>query len=98
MRKCQCWTRCTASSHRAASGWSASRWTTCSGRDFAASLEIGYPVLVGAGDVFAVLRAYGNNGGMLPYSVLVDREGVVRWVKLGELKESELRQRVLPLL
>lgn len=67
-------------------------------REFAGALDIGYPVLVGAGDVFAVMRAYGNAGGMLPYSVLVDRDGRVQWVELGELQEAQLRRRVSALL
>jgi peroxiredoxin len=59
-------------------------------RDFAAELNIRYPVLVGSTDVMAVVRQYGNVSGVLPYSVLIDRDGIVRWTHLGELKEPEL--------
>ena len=42
--------------------------------------------------------AYGNEAGLLPYSVLIDRQGVVRWTYLGELKEGELRRQLQALL
>ena len=67
-------------------------------RDFADQFGIGYPILVGAGDVMATGVAYGNEAGLLPYSVLIDRQGVVRWTYLGELKEGELRRQLQALL
>ena len=67
-------------------------------RDFAAELGIDYPILVGSVDVMAVVRLYGNVSGVLPYSVLIDREGIVRWAHLGELKKEELTQRIEGLL
>lgn len=67
-------------------------------REFAAELGIDYPVLVGSTDVMAVARLYGNVSGMLPYSVLIDRDGVIRWTRLGVLEEAELQQRVVELL
>jgi len=45
-----------------------------------------------------VVRVYGNVSGVLPYSVLIDREGTIRWTHLGELEESDLRERVRELL
>jgi len=67
-------------------------------RDFARELGVDYPVLVGTTDVMAVVRVYGNVSGVLPYSVLIDREGTIRWTHLGELEESDLRERVRELL
>ncbi len=67
-------------------------------RDFAERLEIDYTILVGAGDVMATGLAYGNRAGLLPYTVLVDRDGVVRWTFLGELEREELLSRVEALL
>ena len=67
-------------------------------RDFAAGLGIDYPILVGSTDVIATVRLYGNESGVLPYSVLIDRDGVIRWTHLGELKEDELNARVRGLL
>ena len=67
-------------------------------KEFAERLGVNYTILVGAGDVMSVGLAYGNRAGLLPYSVLIDREGVVRWVHLGELKKPELEQQVQALL
>lgn len=67
-------------------------------RGFAAELGIDYTILLGAGDVMTTSLAYGNQAGLLPYTVLVDREGVVRWVYLGELKRDTLVNQIMPLL
>jgi peroxiredoxin len=67
-------------------------------REFAERLGIDYTILVGAGDVMATGLAYGNRAGLLPYTVLVDRDGVVRWTYLGELVEEELRAQIRSLL
>lgn len=67
-------------------------------RAFADGLGIDYTILVGAGDVLAAGAAWGNRAGLLPYTVLVDRQGVVRWTHLGELEREPLRTRVEALL
>jgi peroxiredoxin len=59
-------------------------------RDFSAELGINYPILVGSTDVMVLVRLYGNNAGMLPYSVMIDSEGVIRWAHLGELNRKEV--------
>ena len=66
--------------------------------DFVAQLEIDYPVLVGTTDAILVGRRFGNRAGMLPYSVLVDSEGIVRWSHLGALDREELETRIQSLL
>ena len=67
-------------------------------RDFIEELQIQYPVMVGGTDVMAVSVAYGNRTGVLPYSVLVDRQGIIRWTRLGILELSELDARIEALL
>jgi thiol-disulfide isomerase/thioredoxin len=47
--------------------------------------HIAYPVLLGEGAVFDVARAYGNQEGLLPYTVLVDKQGRIVWRHLGEV-------------
>ena len=59
-------------------------------RVFAEKLGISYPILVGAIDVMETNRAYGNITGMLPFSVLVDREGVIRWQFAGEIQRDTI--------
>jgi thiol-disulfide isomerase/thioredoxin len=67
-------------------------------RDFVEEMGIGYPIMVGSTDVMATGRSYGNRAGLLPYSVLVDRQGIIRWTSLGELELSELDARIEELL
>lgn len=63
-------------------------------REFALALSIDYPVLVGLTDVMLVGRRYGNSAGMLPYSVLIDADGTIRWTHLGALKREDLEEQL----
>ncbi len=67
-------------------------------REFAANLGINYPILVGTTDTVLTGRRYGNRSGMLPYSVLVDAGGIVRWLYLGALNQEELEVQIKSLL
>ncbi len=67
-------------------------------RDFAAQLAITYPILVGATDVMETSLAYGNAAGVLPFSVLVDKDGIIRWQYAGEIKPEDLVPRLKELL
>jgi peroxiredoxin len=67
-------------------------------RDFADELGITYPILVGTADVMSTAMIYGNRAGLLPYSVLVDRSGVVRRTWLGVLEQAELQNELDSLL
>ena len=58
-------------------------------REFVQTYGISYPILVGAGDVMLTSAAYGNTAGVLPYSVLVDSDGIVRWQYTGEIRREE---------
>lgn len=63
-------------------------------RQFAAGLGVEYTVLFGLADAMLVGRRYGNRAGMLPYSVLVDRAGTIRWTRLGILDRIGLETRL----
>jgi hypothetical protein len=39
-----------------------------------------------------------DGSGVLPYSVLIDRDGTIRWARLGVLEEADLRRRLGELL
>ncbi len=60
--------------------------------------NIRYPQLIGAHDATALMREFGNAGGGLPFSALLDRGGTVRFVKSGELKKDALMEKVEALL
>jgi len=57
---------------------------------FVNAYGISYPILVGSEDVFATSAEYGNEEGVLPYSVLVDKTGVVRWQYAGIIQHQEI--------
>ena len=67
-------------------------------RKFAADLGVDYPILVGTTDVMATAREYGNLSGVLPYTVLIDREGIIRWTHLGEVKKAEVTREIAAVL
>ncbi len=58
--------------------------------DFINDLGVNYPQLIGEQDAIEVSQIYGNHFGALPYSVLFDRQGIIRFIKPGELKQDML--------
>ena len=67
-------------------------------RSFVRTYGISYPILVGGADVFATSAAYGNVEGVLPYSVLVDKDGIVRWQYAGVIQPPEITRLLSELL
>lgn len=65
---------------------------------FAKEMHINYTLLHGQANASQVSREYGDVAGALPYSVLLDREGKIRFSKAGELTEKELEKQLQPLL
>jgi len=59
-------------------------------RDFVFTFGIEFPVLIGQDDAIAAGREYGNRIGALPYSVVIDRQGMVRETHRGEVTENDL--------
>jgi len=59
-------------------------------RQFSASFDISYPVLVAGADGLELMRKLGNSSGGLPYTVIADRQGALAHRKLGALKAGEL--------
>lgn len=57
---------------------------------FVDSYGIEFPILIGQDDAIVIGRQYGNRIGALPYTVLIDRDGVVREMHRGEVTESDL--------
>jgi len=59
-------------------------------REFSASFNISYPVLLAGADGLNLMRELGNSAGGLPYTVIADRQGALVHRKLGALKAGEL--------
>jgi peroxiredoxin len=68
-------------------------------RNVARTLGINYPVMVieeqaGA----ALMRQWGNDKGILPYTVVIDRDGHIRYIHRGRMDNYAFQQYVKPLL
>lgn len=66
-------------------------------RQFSASLNISYPILLAEASGLDLMRQLGNSSGGLPYTVVADREGALVHRKLGALKAEELATWLEPL-
>jgi thiol-disulfide isomerase/thioredoxin len=67
-------------------------------KGFIKTYGITYPILIGEADVFDTSLAYGNGEGVLPYSVLVDKAGIVRWQYAGIIQHDKISSLLSELL
>ena len=65
---------------------------------FETEFDVPYPLLIASPDVLNLAVGFGNGAQGLPFTVIVDRAGVVRHVKLGTLNQSELESKIRALL
>ena len=66
---------------------------------FLEETPVSYPILYGEmTSIFDLSENYGNAIGVLPHTAFVDREGVVRHVKVGEISHEEAEEMVLDIL
>ena len=65
---------------------------------FTESLGVTYPSLFGEREAIGIGRAYGNVLGVLPYTVIVDRQGRIRYTRAGLVEEQDLVDAFGPLL
>jgi thiol-disulfide isomerase/thioredoxin len=61
-------------------------------------LTANYPSLIGGTDAIAVAEAYGNEVGILPYTVVLDKAGRIAYTQFGELTRDSAEQMILALL
>lgn len=60
--------------------------------------DFNYPILIGEDEAIPIAKAYGNDAGILPFTVLIDRAGTIRDLKFGETTREELEDALNPLL
>ncbi|QGZ62353.1 TlpA family protein disulfide reductase [Paraburkholderia acidisoli] len=60
-------------------------------KTFLKKVPVDYPIYIAGFGGADVARAFGNNAGGLPYTVVIDANGAVRATKLGQIKPDELR-------
>ncbi|UXC36475.1 TlpA family protein disulfide reductase [Cupriavidus gilardii] len=64
-------------------------------REFVQKVPVAYPLAVAGFAGTELTRSFGNAAGGLPYTVVIDAQGVVRMRKMGRVMPDELRA-VLP--
>ena len=66
--------------------------------EFIADIDINYPLLVGQYPVIKLASAVGNHAGILPYTIFVNRQGKIAFIKQGAIKQAEAEQLINALL
>ena len=59
---------------------------------FVAELGIDFPVLVGQSEAYELMQTLGNTILTLPYTIVVNNEGLIIWSKSTEIKREDLEQ------
>lgn len=68
-------------------------------RNVQRTLEINYPILVADPAHYPKLMGqWGNSTGIVPYTVVIDREGLIRYIYSGQLHRDTFEENILPLL
>lgn len=67
-------------------------------KKFASEIGINYPLLVGEQEVIKLGTKFGNTMGGIPYTVILDRNGHISFIKMGPLSASEAEQVIISLL
>lgn len=66
--------------------------------EFAKEIDFNYTLLHGESNAAQLSRAFGDTMGGLPFSALLDRQGIIRFLKAGELTEDVLEKQIKLLL
>ncbi len=66
--------------------------------DYTQETAIDYPVLVSEDEGMRTAQRYGNMAGILPYTVIIDRQGRIAFARYGELSEKMAREVIKSLL
>lgn len=67
-------------------------------RQFSQEHGINYPLLVGENEAAQVAAEMGNDMGVLPYTLIVDRSGKIRFVRFGEIEKATLEAELAKLI
>ncbi|WP_018153166.1 TlpA disulfide reductase family protein [Leeia oryzae] len=65
--------------------------TAANAQAFATQVGINYPVLLGESAGDQLMAQLGNTANALPYTLILDRNGMIRHVQLGQLSAKQLR-------
>lgn len=68
-------------------------------KNFDRTMEVNYPILASAPEKSeSLLQEWGNREQMLPYTVIIDRDGRITYIHRGQFNQDAFDEFVLPLL
>jgi thiol-disulfide isomerase/thioredoxin len=67
-------------------------------KEYAQEMNIGYALLIGGAETLSIGKDLGNQAGVLPFTLVLDRTGTVAFTHTGALTESALGAVLRPLL
>jgi thiol-disulfide isomerase/thioredoxin len=67
-------------------------------RPYAAEMRMNFPILIGSADGIELTRELGNKAGVLPYTVVLGRDGRIASREVGALKEPRIEALLSSLL
>ena len=67
-------------------------------QDYSDGMGVNYPILIGNNTALEISAAYGNRFGQLPYSLVIDRKGVIQFIGKRELSFADIEEQIKPLL
>ena len=59
-------------------------------RDFINEYGIEFPILIGQSNAYEIMQQLGNTATTLPYTLVVEPDGLITWFKNTELKAEDL--------
>ena len=63
-------------------------------RDFLLKTPVSYPIANGGVEGSAMYRALGDTQAALPYTVVIDANGKIKYTRLGRIDENDLRKAI----
>ncbi len=67
-------------------------------KQFMHAVPVSYPVLIGDQEAIELIEAYGDRAGALPYTVFINRDGMIDSLASGALTEEYARKTIEKLL
>lgn len=67
-------------------------------KDFMDTYGVNYPMLIGEDNAINIAKLFGNRFGALPYTVIINRQGMIRFIRRGELTHEVAEKNINQLL
>jgi len=61
-------------------------------REYAAEMGMNYPIMAVQGEGVGLAKRYGNGSGVLPYTVIINRDGEISNTITGELSKKQAKE------